>query len=182
MLRAVVLTRSKLAKRVNVTFPFTRIFRIYVSFDWPRLLPHARPPTFHPLPPAVPFNLSHQHFFFSFFLRLSSAISFAFAFASSCCANAVKNYLTNSFPHAFHSAHLLWPPTTPPLHSPLWAAWACQSGTKSRYSVAILVSSIGRRHKNANFLIGFFSDHTRRRRRSGRRGRGSWNDCCRIDI
>lgn len=63
MLRAVVLTRSKLAKRVNVTFPFTRIFRIYVSFDWPRLLPHARPPTFLPLPPAVPFNLSHQHFF-----------------------------------------------------------------------------------------------------------------------
>lgn len=141
----------------------------------------ARPPSSH-CPLLCPLTCRISIFFPSFFLRLSSAISFAFAFASSCCANAVKNYLTNSFPHAFHSAHFHWPPTTHPHPSPVWAAWACQSGTKSRYSVAILVSSIGRRHKNANFLIGFFSDHTRRRRRSGRRGRGSWNDCCRIDI
>lgn len=119
MLRAVVLTRSKLAKRVNVTFPFTRIFRIYVSFDWPRLLPHACLPFRCPLCPLACRISIFLLPSLVFFLCLSSAISFAFAFAYSCWENAVKNYLTNSFPHAFHRAHFLLPNShTPTPYTP----------------------------------------------------------------
>lgn len=74
-----------------------------------------------------------------------------------------------------------------------WPAWACQSARKSRYSVAIFSvlawpglgwAGLGCcwRHKNANFLIGFLSDHMRWQGVGGDRGGGSWNDCSQLGL
>lgn len=164
MLRAVVLTRSKLAKRVNVTFPFTRIFPVFIF----RSTGHAycRPPT---LPAAVSFYLSYQHFF----CPLPSLFSFSpFLFLHFFCC-VLRKCCEKLFDKQFSARFSLSP--LPRCH---WPAWACQSARKSRYSVAIFSvlawAGLGCcwRHKNANFLIGFLSDHMRWQGGGGGQGRG----------
>lgn len=121
MLRAVVLTRSKLAKRVNVTFPFTRIFRIYVSFDWPRP-PSTRCPLLCPLTCRISifFPLVFSAPFFCHFFCLC----FRFFVLRKCCEKLFDKQFSARFSQrTFALASHYTPTPLPPLGSlglPIW--------------------------------------------------------------